>query len=169
VWNGDGLDIPKLLEHSRATKSVVGFEGAEPISNEALLVADAEVLVPAALGHVLTKSNAREVQAKYVLEAANGPTSMEADEIFNERGILCLPDIFANAGGVTVSYFEWTQNTQNLRWTEDFVNEKLEHHMVEAYRAIRKAMDTHRTSMRTAAFVLAVERVKAATDLRGIG
>ncbi len=169
IFNGDGLDIPKVYEHSRETSSVVDFEGAEPISNEALLTCDCDVLVPAALGHVLTASNARDVKAKYVLEAANGPTTAEANDIFENRGITCVPDIFANAGGVTVSYFEWTQNTQKLRWSEEQVNRMLEDHMVAAHRAISKTMDQHKCSMRTASFILAVQRVKEATDMRGLG
>ncbi|MCA9599468.1 MAG: glutamate dehydrogenase, partial [Myxococcales bacterium] len=119
IENGDGLDIPKVLEHVAKTGSVVDAPGSKPISNDDLLISDCDVLVPAALGHVLTEDNARQVTAKWVLEAANGPTSVAADEIFNERGITCIPDIYANAGGVTVSYFEWTQNTQKFRWAEE--------------------------------------------------
>jgi glutamate dehydrogenase (NAD(P)+) len=118
---------------------------------------------------VLNEGNARDVRAKYVLEAANGPTAAEADQIFQERGILCIPDIWANAGGVTVSYFEWTQNTQKLTWSEERVNQALEQHMVAAHRAIQKLVEEHRCSMRTAAFALGVSRVKAATELRGMG
>jgi glutamate dehydrogenase/leucine dehydrogenase len=127
------------------------------------------VLAPAALGHVLTAQNARDVRAKYVLEAANGPTSIEADQIFDERGVVGIPDIWANAGGVTVSYFEWTQNMQKLRWSEAQVNERLEEHMVAAHRAIMKLKQDYRCSMRTAAFALGVLRVKEATDMRGLG
>jgi glutamate dehydrogenase (NAD(P)+) len=169
VFRGDGLDVPKLFEHARATGSVVDFPGSEPITNDALLTVDCDVLVPAALGHVLTGSNAREVRGKYVLEGANGPTSIEADEILNQRGVVCVPDIWANAGGVTVSYFEWTQNTQKLKWTESQVNTALEEYIVAAHRAIADVVATHRCSMRTAAFVLGVQRVKEATDLRGLG
>jgi len=169
IFNGDGLDIPKVVEHAKATGSVVGFQGSTPISNDDLLVADCDVLVPAALGHVLTKDNAPNVKAKWVLEAANGPTTAEADDIFDQRGIVGIPDIYANAGGVTVSYFEWTQNTQQFRWQEDQVNRELEKHMVESYRGIKKTMDQFGCSMRTAAFALAVTRVKEATDLRGLG
>jgi glutamate dehydrogenase (NAD(P)+) len=169
IFNGDGLDIPKVMDHVQKTGSVVGAPGSKPISNEDLLVSDCDVLVPAALGHVLSKDNAREVKAKWVLEAANGPTNVQADEIFNERGITCVPDIYANAGGVTVSYFEWTQNTQKFRWTEEFVNKELEKHMVEAYRAIKKTQGEFKCSMRSAAFVVAAQRVKEATDLRGLG
>ena len=169
VFKGDGLDIPALLAYARETGSVVDFPGSEPISNTALLTIECDVLVPAALGHVLHEGNARDVRASYVLEAANGPTGAEADQVFNERGIVCVPDIWANAGGVTVSYFEWTQNTQKLKWTEEEVNTALESHMVAAHKAIRAMMDTHHCSMRTAAFALGVNRVKEATDMRGMG
>jgi glutamate dehydrogenase (NAD(P)+) len=167
--NPEGLDIPAVMAHASSTGSVVGFPGSQPISNDDLLTSDCDVLVPAALGHVLTKDNAEKVQAKWVVEAANGPTSIEADEIFERRGVVCLPDIWANAGGVTVSYFEWTQNTQKFRWPEEQVNRELEKHMVEAWKAIQSTMKEHGCSMRTAAFVLAVARVKEATDLRGLG
>jgi len=169
IFNGDGLDIPRVTDHVAETKSVVGMPGTTPLSNEGLLAVDCDVLVPAALGHVLTQQNARDVRAKYILEAANGPTTYEADEIFNERGILCIPDIYANAGGVCVSYMEWTQNTQKTSWSEEQVNTSLERHMVEAYRAVVKIQEEFRCSMRTAAFALGVRRVKNATDMRGLG
>ena len=169
IFNGDGLDIPRVNDHVAETKSVVGMPGATPLSNEGLLATDCDVLVPAALGHVLTQQNARDVRAKYILEAANGPTTFEADEIFNERGILCIPDIYANAGGVCVSYMEWTQNTQKTSWSEEQVNTSLERHMVDSYRAVLKIQEEFRCSMRTAAFALGVRRVKNATDMRGLG
>ncbi len=169
IHAGDGLDIPRLMEHVRETGSVVGFPGTTPISNDALLVADCDVLVPAALGHVFTAENAGQIKARYILEGANGPTTPEADAIFEKRGIVCIPDIYANAGGVTVSYFEWTQNTQKYRWSEELVNEKLEEYMVAAHRAISRSMAEHNCSMRKATFVLAIQRVKEATDLRGLG
>lgn len=169
IFNGDGLDIPGLVEHVKTTGSVVGFPGSKPVSNEDLLIADCDVLVPAALGHVLTAQNARDVKAKYVVEAANGPTTAEADEILEKKGVVCIPDIYANAGGVTVSYFEWTQNTQNFRWTEEKVNKQLEEQMVTSHKAIAKTMKEHGCSMRKAAFTLAILRVKEATDLRGLG
>jgi glutamate dehydrogenase (NAD(P)+) len=169
VFKGDGLDIPALTAHARETGSVIEFPGAEALSNQQLLTVECDVLVPAALGHVLHEGNARDIRAKFVLEAANGPTTAEADLIFNERGIVCIPDIWANAGGVTVSYFEWVQNTQKLKWTLEHVNEMLERHMVQAHRAIAAFMEEHKCSMRTAAFSVAVRRVKEATELRGIG
>jgi glutamate dehydrogenase (NAD(P)+) len=169
VFKGDGLDVPALFAHARASGSVCDFPGTEPVSNQALLQIESEVLAPAALGHVLHEGNARDIRAKYVLEAANGPTTAEADQIFAERGIVCIPDIWANAGGVTVSYFEWTQNTQKLKWSEEVVNELLEKHMVQAHRAIAACMAEYKCSMRTAAFTVGVRRVKEATELRGIG
>jgi glutamate dehydrogenase (NAD(P)+) len=168
IANPSGLDVPRVFEHSRKTGSVVEFPGAQSISNAALLATECDVLVPAALGHVLTSDNAREVRAHYVLEAANGPTSFEADQILSERGIVCIPDIWANAGGVTVSYFEWVQNTQKLRWTEAQIVKGLEDHMVAAHRSLERLLAQHRCSMRTAAFAVAVERVKQATELRGL-
>ena len=169
VFKGDGLDIPALFEHARITGSVVDFPRAEAISNHDLLTVECDVLAPAALGHVLHEGNARDVRAKYVLEAANGPTTADADQIFSERGIVCIPDIWANAGGVTVSYFEWTQNTQKLKWEEEQVNHMLEQHMIASHRAVAGAMEEFKCSMRTAAFAVGVRRVKEATLLRGLG
>jgi glutamate dehydrogenase (NAD(P)+) len=169
IFNGDGLDMPRVLAHSKQSGSVVDLPGSERISNDDLLLASCDVLVPAALGHVLTERNAKEVRAKWVLEAANGPTTAEADEIFESKGIVSIPDIWANAGGVTVSYFEWTQNVQKFRWSEAQVNQALEEHMVTAYAGINNMMREHACSMRTAAFAVAAQRVKEATDLRGLG
>jgi glutamate dehydrogenase (NAD(P)+) len=168
IFAGDGLDIPAVLEHVDSNGTVVGFPGAESISNADLLVSECDVLMPAALGSVLTKQNARQVQAKYVLEAANGPCTAEADEILEQRGITILPDIYANAGGVTVSYFEWVQNLQNFRWDEAKVNDELDKTMTGAYRKIRDIQRAHHISMRKAAFVLAIREVKLATETRGI-
>jgi glutamate dehydrogenase (NAD(P)+) len=169
VFRGDGLDVPALFARARETGSVVDFPGSEAIGNDALLTLECDGLVPAALGHVLHEGNARDVRAKYVLEAAIGTTAAEADQIFLERGIIAIPDIWANAGGVTVSYFEWTQNTQKLKWSEEEVNRGLERHMVAAHRAIQQLMEEKHCSMRTAAFALGVRRVKEATALRGMG
>jgi glutamate dehydrogenase (NAD(P)+) len=165
----DGLDAMKLLEHVKATGSVVGFAGSKPITNDELLTIDCDVLVPAALGHVIDAKIGAAVKAKYVVEAANGPCTLEGADALDARGILCLPDIWANAGGVTVSYFEWTQNLQQMRWGEERVNQELEKHIVMAHKEIRATMAKYSCSMRTAAFALAIERVKAATDLRGLG
>lgn len=168
IFAGDGLDIPAVLEHVDSHDTVVGFPGAEPITNAELLESECDVLMPAALGGVLTGANARHVKAKYVVEAANGPCTAEADEILEQRGITILPDIYANAGGVTVSYFEWVQNLQNFRWDETRVNEELDKTMTGAYRKIRDIQRAHHISMRKAAFVLAIREVKLATETRGI-
>jgi glutamate dehydrogenase (NAD(P)+) len=169
VYRSDGLDIPKLADHVGLTGSVVGFPGAQAVTNEEVLTTDCDVLVPAALGHVIDAKIAKAVRAKYVLEGANGPCTLEGADTLDARGITCIPDIWANAGGVTVSYFEWVQNLQQHRWEEAKVNDELERHMVGAHASIRAMMARLSCSMRTAAFAVAVERVKAATDLRGIG
>jgi glutamate dehydrogenase (NAD(P)+) len=169
VFDPEGLDVIKLVEHVAATGSVVGFSRAERITSEGPLAVDCDVVVPAALGHVIDAKVARAIRANYVLEAANGPCTLEGADILDERGITCIPDILANAGGVIVSYFEWTQNLQQMRWTEERVNEALEKQMVAAHQHVRAMMARLKCGMRTAAFAVAVERVKNATDLRGLG
>ena len=168
IANPAGLDIPALMEHTRQGRKLADFAGAQVIPAADVLTYDCDVLVPAAIGHVLTEENAPHVKAKYILEGANGPTTVEADAIFNERGIVAIPDIYANAGGVTVSYFEWTQNIQQHRWEEDKVNAELERHMVKAHAALRETMSRYNIPMRQAAFVLAVDRVRRATEARGM-
>lgn len=167
IFAGDGLDIARLREHVAETGSVVEFPGAQAISNDDLLVCDCDVLVPAALGHVLNRQNAPHVKARYILEGANGPCTAEADQILGQRGITCIPDIYANAGGVTVSYFEWVQNLQNFSWDESRVNDELEKIMTNAHREVRVLMNEHGISMRCAAFVKALSAVKDATNRRG--
>jgi glutamate dehydrogenase (NAD(P)+) len=168
IFAGDGLDIPRVIEHVQRTGSVIDFPGTVPITNEELLTLPCDVLMPAALGHVLTETNAPHVKAQFVLEGANSPCSAEADQIFEQRNIVCIPDIFANAGGVTVSYFEWVQNQQNFKWSEARVNDELDRIMTNAYARICLVMQNHKLSMRGASFVHAVARVKSATDLRGL-
>lgn len=168
IFNGDGFDVPKLIDHVRETGSVVEFPGCETISNADLLTLECDVLMPAALGHVLTKDNAPHVKAKYVLEGANGPCTAEGDQILEQRGVHCIPDIFANAGGVTVSYFEWVQNTQHFNWTEEKVNAELDAIMIAAHKRIHNTMKEHKISMRRAAFALAIDEVHKATKLRGL-
>lgn len=168
IYRESGLDIPKLLEHVRATRTIVGFEDLETISNEALLVAPCDVLIPAALGEVFTSENASEVQAKVIVEAANGPTLPEADEIFEKRGITVVPDIYANAGGVTVSYFEWVQNLQSFRWELDDINEKLRRRMAAAFETVYHLATSKKITLREAAFIVAIGRVGRATLYMGI-
>jgi len=168
IRNPEGLDIPKLLEHARRAKTVVGFPGADSISNPELLVSDVDVLIPAALGGVLTKENANDVRARYLVEAANAPTTPEADEILTRRGIQILPDVYANAGGVTVSYFEWTQNIQQFTWEEAKIATELKRYMSEAYATLSRVARERRVPLRTAAFIVAIGRVGRATTLRGL-
>ncbi len=168
IRNPQGLDVPALFEHVKRHGTVKGFAGAEACSHDEVLTADCEVLIPAALGGVLTKENAGHVRARIVVEGANGPTTPEADELLEKRGVVVVPDILANAGGVTVSYFEWVQNLQHIAWDEDRVNAELERIMKEAYDRVSQIARSRKLSLRTAAFVLAIGRVGKATVLRGI-
>ena len=168
IFNGDGLDIPAVRAHLKETGSVAGFPGAEVIDGNDLLLLECDVLMPAALGGVITEDVAKKLQCKYLLEAANGPCTAEGDATLEERGIVAVPDIYANAGGVTVSYFEWVQNLQNFHWDEERVNEELDRIMTKAHARIHDAMQRHSISMRKAAFTLAIEEVNAATQMRGI-
>ncbi len=168
VYHADGLNPHALEEHKRKTGSVVGFPGSKPISNEELLETKCDVLVPAALENQLTERNAGNVQAKLVAEAANGPTLPAADRILFERGVTVLPDILANAGGVTVSYFEWAQDIQGFFWPLAEVNHRLEQVMVRSYADVHRIATEHRVHNRTGAYVLAIQRVVDAIRIRGI-
>ena len=168
VKNPRGLDVPQLLDWARKQGSVKGFPGGQSCSNEELLTCDCDVLLPAALGGSLTRPIAGEVRAKIVLEGANAPCTPEADEIFEKRGVLVVPDILANAGGVTVSYFEWVQNLQHVTWEEERVNTELEKVMREAWDKVAHISRTRKLPLRTSAFVLAIGRVGKATVMRGI-
>jgi glutamate dehydrogenase (NAD(P)+) len=163
-----GLDVPALMEHVKATRSVAGFPGAEPISHDELLALDVDVLVPAALGGVINDKNVHDVRARIVLEAANAPTTPGADEALTKRGVVVLPDIYVNAGGVTVSYFEWAQNIQQFTWDEDKVNAELQRHMREAWATLARVAKERKVSFRTAAYIVAIGRVGRATVLRGV-
>jgi glutamate dehydrogenase (NAD(P)+) len=142
--------------------------GVERIGNEELLHLDVDVLVPAALGGVITEANANAIRARVVLEAANAPTTPKADEMLTRRGVVVLPDIYVNAGGVTVSYFEWAQNIQQFSWEEDKINAELARHMREAYATLARIVRERKVSFRTAAFIVAIGRVGRATVLRGV-
>ncbi|HYO59767.1 Glu/Leu/Phe/Val family dehydrogenase [Archangium sp.] len=168
VYNPQGLDIPGLFEHVKRTGTVTGFGGGQACSNEDVLASDCDVLIPAALGHALNRNNANAVRARLIIEGANGPMDPEADEILEKRGVLVVPDILANAGGVTVSYYEWVQNLQHLTWEEDRVNAELEKTMKEAYDRVAQLARSRKVTLRTAAFILAIGRVGKATVLRGI-
>ncbi|HET7078706.1 MAG TPA: Glu/Leu/Phe/Val dehydrogenase [Chloroflexia bacterium] len=168
IYNPKGLDIPTLLAHMRRTGTVKGFADTEAITNEELFGIDCDILIPAALENQITAHNADKIKAKLISEGANGPTTPEADRILHDRGILVLPDILANAGGVTVSYFEWAQNIQGFYWTEEEVAERLERVMVRSFRAVYQTAQEHEVDMRTAAYIVAIGRVAEAVRLRGI-
>ncbi|RIK45703.1 MAG: glutamate dehydrogenase [Chloroflexi bacterium] len=168
IYNPRGLDIGRVIEHKQFSGSVVGFREAENVTNEALLELPCDILLPAALENVITADNAARVQASLIAEAANGPTTPEADRILWDRGVKVLPDIFANAGGVTVSYFEWVQALQAFPWTEPEVNERLQRIMARAFRAVSSTSEKYNVHMRTAALALAIQRVADFTRVRGI-
>jgi glutamate dehydrogenase (NAD(P)+) len=169
VSNPAGLDIPALLAYAHDNKAgVKSFPGGKPITNSELLAAEVDLLIPAALGGVLTAANARDVRAKFIIEAANHPTHPDADEIFNQREIIVLPDILANAGGVTVSYFEWVQNQQHFRWDLAKVRQELDRIMVESFDKVWNMATEKKVSLRTAAYIIGLGRVGRATVLGGI-
>jgi glutamate dehydrogenase (NAD(P)+) len=165
--DGRALAIPDLAEHAQETGSVVGFPGTDRISNDELLATDCDVLIPAATQGVLHAGNARHVRAKVVAEAANLPTTPEADDLLADRGITVLPDILVNAGGVVVSYLEWAQNLQQGRWSEDAVNSELSRYLRDAYRSVVDVSAREGVSLRQGAYQLAIGRVLEAEMLRG--
>jgi len=168
IYNANGLDIPSLLEHVTITGSVVNFAGAENVSNAELLELPCDVLLPCAMENQLTGHNAPNVKAKLIVEGANGPTTPEADDIFADRGILVVPDILANSGGVIVSYFEWVQDIQSFFWDEDEIYRQLERILVKAYDLTVRTAEEQNLPMRTAAQVAAIRRVASAIKTRGI-
>jgi glutamate dehydrogenase (NAD(P)+) len=167
VFDGDGLDLPLVTRHKQETGSVIGTPRTRPLSNAELLEVDCDVLIPAALEGVLTERNARQVQARLIAEAANGPTTPEADDIFRERGIVVIPDILCNAGGVTVSYFEWVQDREEFFWSIDEINARLRRIMVRAFEDVQRTAVEHDIDLRLAAYMLSVSRVAEATITRG--
>src|SRR5438067_7855949 len=168
IYNPLGLSIKRVLEYRAREKTLNGFPGAQPIGNQEVLTVDCDLLVPAAIGNQLTSRNARDIKATLIVEGANGPTTPEADAIFRERGIFLVPDILANAGGVTVSYFEWVQDLQSFFWSEHEVNQKLKAIMTRAFGEVLKTKEEKKLDMRMAAYVQAVSRVSAATRERGL-
>jgi glutamate dehydrogenase (NAD(P)+) len=168
VYSSRGLDPHRILAHKEQTGSVVGFKNAERITNEELLETKCDVLVPSALENQITLKNAGRVRARIVAEAANGPTTPGADRILHERGVFVIPDILCNAGGVTVSYFEWAQNMQGFFWDELEVNKQLEKFMRRAFHEVHETSKKHRVDMRLAAYMLAVARVAESTRVRGL-
>ena len=167
IHRGDGLDVPAVYDHLVETGSVLGTPGTDAITNEELLELDVDVLIPAALDRVITRDNADRVKARLVVEAANHPVTPAADDILQSRGVTLIPDILANAGGVTVSYFEWDQNIQQFRWDEDQVNAELRKAMAKAWRNVHSRATVDGIPLRLAAFAIAVEKVDRAARLRG--
>src|SRR2546425_7523558 len=167
-YNQNGTDVQAAIAQKHETGSLAGFRGADPISNEELLLLECDVLAPCALEQVITTENADKVKAKIIVEGANGPVTPAADEILEEKGVLVLPDILANAGGVVVSYFEWVQGLQEYFWKEAEVNAKLNEIVSKAFDETWATREAHQTSMRVAAYGLAVQRVAEATVTRGL-
>jgi glutamate dehydrogenase (NAD(P)+) len=168
IYREAGLDVPALLAHVARTGSVGGFEGAEVLAKDAFWDVPCDILIPAALEQQITHANAGRIQAKMVIEGANGPTTPEADDILHERGVLVVPDVIANAGGVTVSYFEWVQDFSSFFWSEDEINARLVKIMQDAFQVVAQVADEHRVSLRTATFIVACKRILHARDLRGL-
>ncbi len=166
--NPKGLDVDDAIAYVRKNKTLDGYGKGEALSNEQLLELEVDVLVPAALENVITTKNAKNVKAKVICEGANGPTTAAADAILDEKGIFVIPDILANAGGVTVSYFEWVQNRGGYYWTEQVVNDRLRDIMVNSFRDVLKLSMQHKVNMRTAAYMVAISRVATVHRLRGI-
>jgi glutamate dehydrogenase (NAD(P)+) len=168
IYNEAGLDMSAVLAHKQETGALEGLRGTESITNEELLVLDCDVLAPCALEQVITRDNADQVKAKIIAEGANGPVTPGADEILDERGVLILPDVLANAGGVVVSYFEWVQGLQEYFWKEDEINSKLRDITTRAFNETWRTAEDRKTSMRLSAYGLAVRRVADATVTRGL-
>ena len=168
VYNAAGLDVPALQQFAAEHKTVDGFPGAEPLTNQQLFALGLDILIPAALENQITVGNAPSIRAKVLVEGANGPTEPEAHRYLHEHGVFVVPDILANSGGVTASYFEWVQDRYGYFWTEKEVNERLEMKMCEAFDAVLKTALKHQVDMRTAAYIVAIGRVAAVTKVRGM-
>ncbi len=168
IYREAGLDVSALLAHVAQHGTVAGFAKAEVLDEEAFWSVPCDILIPAALEQQITDLNAHRIQAKLVIEGANGPTTPQADDILHDRGILVVPDVIANAGGVTVSYFEWVQDFSSFFWSEDEINARLVKIMQDAFAAVCQVADEHRVSLRTATFIVACKRILHARDLRGL-
>jgi glutamate dehydrogenase (NAD(P)+) len=168
VLNTAGIDVTRLLAYKEANKAIKGFDGGESIGAQEILEQECDILLPAATESVITSKNAHKVKAKLLVEGANSPTTPPADDILFERGVFVIPDILANAGGVTVSYFEWVQDREGYFWPEGMVNSRLEHIMVDAFAQVVKFGEKHNVNNRIAAYMLAIDRVAYCIKLRGI-
>ena len=168
TYNKNGLDIPACIAWVKEHGSLEKFPGADRITNDELLTIEVDVLVPAALENVITTRNAGKIRAKIMCEGANGPTTAAADAVLDEKGIFVIPDILANAGGVTVSYFEWVQDRGGYFWSEETVNNRLTDIMVKSFKDVLELSRQHKVNMRTAAYMLAISRVATVHRLRGV-
>jgi glutamate dehydrogenase (NAD(P)+) len=168
VHNAKGLDIPTLVEYVARNKTVAGFNGGDAFTNDELFTAELDILIPAALENQITMANAPGIRAKVIVEGANGPTTPDANNHLHQRGIHVVPDILANSGGVTASYFEWVQDRHGYFWTEKEVNERLEQKMMQAFTAVRELSVAFKVDMRTAAYMVAIKRVADVTRIRGM-
>jgi glutamate dehydrogenase (NAD(P)+) len=168
IYRAAGLDVPALLAHVATRGTVAGYEDAEVLDNDKFWDVDCDILIPAALEQQITAANAGRIKARLIIEGANGPTTPEADDILTDRGILVLPDVIANAGGVTVSYFEWVQDFSSFFWSEDEINARLVRIMKEAFAGIWQVAQDNKVTLRTATFIVACKRILHARELRGL-
>lgn len=168
LYNPNGIDIPAAMEYSKAQGSLTGFPEADPITNEELLFLPVDMLIPAALGDVITEANADKIRAEFIVEGANGPTTPAADAILEKKGITVVPDILANAGGVVVSYFEWVQGTSMLFWSEEEVNDRLRQIMIRSFGQVANLVTSKNLSFRMAAYSIGVGRIAEALKVRGL-
>jgi glutamate dehydrogenase (NAD(P)+) len=168
VYNAKGLDIVQMRDYAAKNRTIAGFDGGEPLANDDLFKLKVDVLIPAALENQITMANAAGIQAKVIIEGANGPTDPEAHKYLHEHGVFIVPDILANSSGVTTSYFEWVQDRYGYFWTEKEVNERLEAKMVEAFEAVLQTALKYKVDMRTAAYIVAISRVAVVTRMRGM-
>lgn len=168
IVNTSGFDVPALLEHVGQTGGVAGFKGGEAADSAEFWSCDCDILIPAALEGQITRANAGQIKARMVVEGANGPTTPEADDILQDKGVLLVPDVVANAGGVTVSYFEWVQNFSSFYWSEDEINERLVRQMQQAFAGVWDTAQQHQVSLRTATYIVACTRILAAREMRGL-
>jgi glutamate dehydrogenase (NAD(P)+) len=168
VFNAKGLDTGALLAHVAQHRTVAGFPGGDTLKGEELFALDVDILIPAALENQITLANAHQIKARLVVEGANGPTTPDAHRALHQRGVFVVPDILANAGGVTTSYFEWVQDRHGYFWSEKEVNERLEAKMVQAFDAVLQTAQRYQVDMRTAAYIVAINRVATVTKMRGM-
>ena len=168
VYNPKGLDLEDIMKHTQGRKLLADYKGADQITNQELLTVDCEVLVPAALENVITAEIAKKIKARIICEGANGPTTAKADKVLDQKGVFVIPDILANAGGVTVSYFEWVQDRGGYFWDEDTVNQRLERIMVQSFDEVTAMAEKHNVDNRIGAYMLAIDRVAAVHRLRGL-